>query len=205
MILLSLASKTTALDVDFSGDSPSVVDFVSSEQDSLGILMPYTDSLTADLIAATVTQEVSVTPTSTLSITDTATSTSVLSPMRNSPTSLSTESIMFPTATPAVPPRGEILNISVQILDATSVLLTWTKVEAAIGYRLMITTQSPINRQRASAQQIIEVDNISDDSANIHSLYMYHAFNRLRVVPLPATHLLTWHHLPTTPSKLSVC
>ena len=162
-------SNTASTDVDFSGDSTSVVAFVSTEEDSLGLLMPFTGSLSTDLISATATDGDDVTPTSTLDAASvpisstlltisTVASTNMLGPLRTSPTSLSTEPVTFPSVTPNVPTLREVPQVNVRVLNATSVLLTWTRVEAAIGYRLVITPQLQTNRQRASAQQTIEVD-----------------------------------------------
>lgn len=175
------SSLPVGTDEDFSGDS-------SSPAAESNLLMPYTVSFSDLIIMTTTEQAMAASPTSSIiaSIAPTTTelspsSTSIL-PMTSSafqsvqesthsrteeatttPSSSRTDqsqtsvSIAIPSVTPVIFSQTPIVTVTV--LNTTSVLVSWSLVDGAIGYRLVIRSQPGVNNiQRSTgAALIIEV------------------------------------------------
>ena len=173
------SSLPVGTDEDFSGDSSSP---------AANLLMPYTVSFSDLIIMTTTEQAMAANPTSSIiaSIAPTTTelspsSTSVL-PMTSSavqsvqesthsrteeatttPSSSRTDqsqtsvSIAIPSVTPVIFSQTPVVTVTV--LNTTSVLVSWSQVDGAIGYRLVIRLQPGVNNiQRSTgAAVIIEV------------------------------------------------
>ena len=174
------SSLPVGTDEDFSGDSSSP---------AANLLMPYTVSFSDLIIMTTTEQALAASPTSSIiaSIAPTTTelspsSTSVL-PMTSSavqsvegsmfsrteveatatPSSSRTDqsrtsvSIAIPSVTPVIFSQTPVVTVTV--LNTTSVLVSWSQVDGAIGYRLVIRLQPGVNNiQRSTgAAVIIEV------------------------------------------------